>query len=117
MTYWRDGSFNFDAIPKHMQIGYATQAALGSVLIGLGKIPVSLAPLSVAGGATAEQIFTVAGLAVGDFVDLSPPAVTPGIGLGGARVSAANTLAVTFQNTTGGALTPPAGTYIVLVVR
>ena len=33
------------------------------------------------------------------------------------RVSGANTLAVSFQNNTGGSLTPPAGTYLLEVNR
>jgi hypothetical protein len=45
------------------------------------------------------------------------PAVaqTAGVGLTGARVSAADTLALTFTNPTAGSLTPVASTYTVIV--
>ena len=79
----------------------------------------TLTPVSVAANTTAEQAFTVAGLQLGDFVDLyfaSAPQ-TAGIGIVNNRVSAANTLQVGFANTTAGALTPAAGVYYLVVSR
>jgi hypothetical protein len=78
---------------------------------------VSLTPSSVSGQSTSEQTFAVAGLAPGDAVWVSPPARTNNTALAGARVSAPNTLALTFTNPTTGALTPPAGIYIVGAMR
>lgn len=82
-----------------------------------GVLSVSLTPAAVSANTTAAQTFTVPGLRVGDAVHVNPPGLTAGSALVGARVSAADTLSITWVNATGGSLTPPAGAYLVLVVR
>lgn len=78
-----------------------------------------LSPAMVAINTTAEQTFTVPGLAVGDVVlAINKPTAQAGLFIGGARVSAANTLAIVFGNDTGGAITPTASqTYEVVILR
>ncbi len=71
----------------------------------------SLAPVSVAANTTAEQTFTVAGLPAGTAVFVSKPSFQPGLSIGGFRVSAANTLAVTFVNNTASAIVPATEVY------
>ena len=71
-------------------------------------ISATLSPAEVAINTTAEQTFTVNGLKTGDFVSVSKPTAQAGLGIVGVRVSAANTLAITFANVTGGAITPTA---------
>ena len=79
---------------------------------------VTLSPISVAPNTVAEQTFTVAGLKVGDFVDVSKPTVQGGLALGNARVSATNTLAIAFVNATAATITPTASeVYSVGVTR
>ena len=73
----------------------------------------ALTPVSVAANTTAEQTFTVAGLPANSQVVVNKPSVTPGLGLGGARVSALNTLALNYVNNTASAITPPAETYVI----
>jgi hypothetical protein len=73
----------------------------------------SIAPGSVAANTTAEQTFTVTGLVAGSPVWINKPSYTVGIGIVGVRVSAVNTLAITFSNSTSGAITPPTETYVV----
>lgn len=73
----------------------------------------SIAPGSVAANTTAEQTFTVTGLIAGTPVWINKPSWTNGIGIVGCRVSATNTLAITFGNVTAAAITPPTETYIV----
>lgn len=69
----------------------------------------TLTPSSVAAATTAEQTFTVTGLIAGSVVWINPQAaLTSGIGIAGVRVSAADTLAITFINTTSSAITPAA---------
>lgn len=81
-------------------------------------ISVTLSPVAVAINTTAEQTFTVNGLQVGDHVVVSKPTAQAGLGIVGARVSAANTLAITFSNNTAGSITPTASqVYKVLVSR
>jgi hypothetical protein len=84
---------------------------------GIYVISASLTPSSVATITAAEQTFTVTGLLTGDIVHVSPPSITAGVTLATARVSAANTLALTFVNPTAGSLTPAAGTHVISVVR
>ena len=81
-----------------------------------GVLAVALTPASVAANTTAEQTFTVPGLRVADFVAVSGN-VQNGVGIVASRVSAADALAIRFSNNTAGALTPTAGTYLVLVGR
>lgn len=67
-----------------------------------------LSPSSVANATTAEQTFTVTGLQVGDLVSVTKPTTQAGLGIVNSRVSAANTLAITFANTTAATITPTA---------
>ena len=73
----------------------------------------TLTPVSVATITTAEQTFTVTGLIVSSFVTVSAPALQAGLSIVGARVSAADTLALVFQNDTAGALVPNAGSFVI----
>lgn len=88
-----------------------------STVTALGRISQSLTPVSVATITCVEQTFTVTGLAVGDSVTVSPPSITAGVAPVCARVSAANTLAITFCNPTAGALVPAAGVYQISFTR
>jgi hypothetical protein len=86
---------------------------LYSVILG-----VPFSPVSVGANTTAEQTLTVQGLQLGDLVQVTKPTNQAGIGIVNSRVSAANTLALTFANTTGGGIVPTAGeVYIIEVNR
>lgn len=67
-----------------------------------------LSPAAVAPNTTAEQTFTVPGLPSGTPVIVNKPTAQNGLSIGGARVSAANTLAITFVNNTAATITPTA---------
>lgn len=95
-----------------MSIGVLNGNTYGSYVIRQ-----SLTPVAIATNTSAEQSFTVPGLKVGDFVQVNTPGLTAGASLGGARVSAANTLTLVFDNPTAGSVTPLAGTYVIHVVR
>lgn len=95
-----------------MSVGITAGNTLGNYII-----QASLTPVSVGIATVAEQTFTVPGLNIGDQVGVSAPGVTAGVGLIGGRVSAANTLALTYVNPTAGALTPAAGMHIIEVSR
>ena len=74
------------------------------------------APASVAANTTAEQAMpTVYDVPANTTVRVVKPTVTPGIAVVNARVSAANTITVTFANTTATAIVPPAEIYQVEV--
>lgn len=87
-------------------------------LLAIGTISQALSPALVAANTTAEQTFTVPGLKLGDFVGVVKPTNQAGIGVVNARVSAANTLAITFGNFTAGGLTPTAAeVYLISYMR
>jgi hypothetical protein len=72
---------------------------------------------SVAANTTAEQTFTVAGLSTKDIIYVNKPSNSAGLGIVNCRVSAANTLAITFMNATGSAIDPGSETYLIVSVR
>lgn len=92
-------------------------SADGNILITQLLWPV-LTPVAVGANTTAEQTFTIPGLQVGDYVSVVKPTLQAGLGIVNARVSATNTLAITYSNNTGGGITPTAGErYQVMVDR
>lgn len=66
---------------------------------------------------TVERTYTVPGLQVTDGVAVTKPTFQAGIGIVNARVSAADTLAITFGNFTAGTPTLTAETYTIEVNR
>ena len=75
----------------------------------------TLTPAAVAAAGFSEQTFTVTGLATTDTVIVNGPAATASSALVSFRVSAANTLALTWFCQS--ALTPAAGTYRIVAIR
>lgn len=76
---------------------------------GLGVASVTLSPALVAANTTAEQSFTVPGVRASDVcIDVTKPTAQAGLGIVGCRVSAENTVAITFSNNTAGGITPTA---------
>jgi hypothetical protein len=91
---------------------------VGNVM-ALGVASVALSPAAASANTTGEQTFTVPGLRVGDIiVGVSKPTAQAGLGIVGARVTAANTVGITFSNNTAGGITPTAGeTYSITWLR
>lgn len=74
-------------------------------------------PAAVPTISTLAHSVTVNGVAVGDFVAAVKPTEQTGIVVGSCRVSAVNTVIVTFVNPTAGGITPTASeTYLILHV-
>lgn len=80
-------------------------------------VDVTFNPASVATITTAEQTTTVIGLKTGDMVYWQKPTNTAGVGVVNMRVSAADTLAVTFVNPTAGGVDAASETWRLLVIR
>lgn len=76
-----------------------------------------LTPVSVAANTTADQTFTVTGLVVSDIITVNKPSLDAGIGIVNVRVSAVNTLAITYGNFTGSPIVPSSETYTIVSVR
>lgn len=85
----------------------------------ISAVSVALSPALVAANTTAEQTFTVGGVRATDFViDVTKPTAQAGLGIVGSRVSAANTVAITFSNNTASGITPTAAeTYVFALIR
>jgi len=102
-------------------VSASTSLAVGASGTAITQIRVyapSLTPAEVAANTTAEQTFTVTGLTTADKVFVNKPTAQAGLGIVGQRVSAANTLAITFANVTGSPITPTAAqTYAVVAIR
>ncbi|MGE5621431.1 MAG: hypothetical protein ACM3VY_00240 [Candidatus Bathyarchaeota archaeon] len=77
-------------------------------LAAVGVVKVTLSPAQVAANTTAEQTFTVTGLKAGDFANVNKPTAQAGLFIAGVRVSADDTLAITFGNATASPITPTA---------
>jgi hypothetical protein len=78
----------------------------------------TISPASVAANTTAEQTFTVNGLLLGDIISVTKPSAQAGLGIVNSRVSAANTIAITFANATASPIVPTASeTYIIELNR
>lgn len=95
------------------------QSPVGNVW-KLGVFNLTLSPASVANATSAEQTFatTGIGLLTTDVVLVQKPTAQAGLGIVGSRVSAADTLAITFGNFTAATITPTASeVYKVTVIR
>lgn len=78
----------------------------------------SISPSAVAKFTSAEQTFTVTGLATRDAVTVNKPTAQAGLGIVGARVTAQDTLGITFVNATSASITPTATeVYKVVAIR
>lgn len=82
-------------------------------------VSVALTPSAVGANTTAQQTFTVTGVKVSDVVvAVEKPSHQAGLGIVGARVTAADTVGITFSNNTGVGITPTAGeTYDFVIAR
>jgi hypothetical protein len=86
----------------------------------VGVFNLTLSPVGVAVTTATEQTFaaTGIGLLTTDFVYVNKPAAQASLGIVGARVSAADTLALTFSNQSAATITPTAAeVYKVMVLR
>lgn len=77
----------------------------------------TITPTQVGPATSSEQTFTVSGLLTTDAVHICKPSHQAGLGIANARVSAADTLAITFLNATAATITPTAEAYKVFAVK
>jgi len=86
----------------------------------IGYFNLTLTPVGVGVTTATEQTFaaTGIGLLTTDFVYVNKPAAQASLGIVGARVSAADTLALTYSNQSAATITPTAAeVYKVMVLR
>jgi len=89
----------------------------GTAITQIRTYSQTIDPASVAANTTAEQTFTVTGLTTADKVFVNKPTNTAGLGIVNVRVSAADTLAITFGNFTGLAIDAGSETYTITAIR
>lgn len=77
----------------------------------------TLDPTAVLANTTAEQTYTISGLQTSDTIVVNKPTMTTGCGIVGARVSATDTLALTWGNFTGSSCDPASETYRVVAIK
>lgn len=106
----------FRQFPFYREI-WDWMARLYAVFPKVSTYSVTISPGAVAANTTKEVTVTVTGLSTNDIVHVNKPTVTAGIVLGGARVSATDTLAVCYGNLTAGSLTPASESYTVVAIR
>lgn len=83
-----------------------------------GLVNFTFDPASVAANTSVEQTVTVPGLKLGDYIaEVAKPTLTAGLSIAGTRVSAANTLAITFVNSTAAPIDAASETYQAFWVR
>lgn len=102
-----------------IEVTPSPQSSIGNIQ-KVGIFNLTLSPVSVATITAAEQTFaaTGIGLLTTDVVFVQKPTAQAGLGIVGSRVSAADTLAITFVNPTVAAITPTASeVYKVTVLR
>jgi hypothetical protein len=94
-----------------------TQAPTGNVW-KLASFTVAFTAATISNASNSEQTLTVTGLLTTDVVVVNAPAAAnPGVGIAGARVSAAGVLAINFVNASAATTVGPAGNYLVSVIR
>lgn len=92
-----------------------TNAKLSEYIL---KFELSLTPANaVPANSTSEQPLTVTGLKTGDVVTVNKLSSQAGLSIGNARVSANDTLSITYVNSTGASITPTADTYRIIAIR
>lgn len=83
-------------------------SVLANLVASLRRYTATLSPSIVAANTSAEQTFTVTGVTTGDVVVVNKPTAQAGLGIVGVRVTAADTVGITFMNATGSGITPTA---------
>lgn len=84
---------------------------------GVFVVTKAFTPAEVATITTAEQTVGVPGVLLGDAVTVTPPGHQAGVVAAAARVTAKDTVGITFVNPTAGGVTPTAGDYIFTITR
>lgn len=88
----------------------ADGAGSGDWKLPIKKYSITISPTAVSLNSTSEQTFTCTGLvsATDTIIGVSKPTHQTGLGIVGWRVSADNTIAISFMNNTAGNITPTA---------
>lgn len=90
----------------------------GIIFYGMCFTQVSITPGAISANTSSDVTVTMPGLLATDVViAVLKPTLTAGVDTGNARATAANTMKITFQNSTASPVTPATETYTVVVAR
>ena len=92
-------------------------SSLRDLITRQNSFSVTFNPASVGANTVSRQTVSVPGLTTNDIILVNPPALTAGLELIGFRVSATDTVTLTFWNSTAGAIDEASGTYLIFSVR
>lgn len=95
-------------------------AGSGSWKKRVTRLTAACSPSAVSANTTSNQTFTVTGVvqSTDEIISVVKPTAQTGLGIVGWRVTADNTVAITFMNNTGGGITPTAAeTYTFFIWR
>ncbi|HEY4037818.1 MAG TPA: hypothetical protein VGM15_03270 [Burkholderiaceae bacterium] len=109
VEYLTPGGAQTPAASDILSVNVQRQVPLNPVM----QYVTSLAATTCAATTTVEATTTVTGLLVSSSVAINKPTVTPGLAVVGARVSAANTLAVQYANLTTTSINVPSEVYTI----
>lgn len=91
---------------------------IANTLSKIDVFNVAINPDNISANSTAEQSVTITGVRTGDTVlSVSKPTHTTGLGIVNYRVSAADTVAITFMNNTASDIDASSETYKIVVLR
>lgn len=114
--------YNFDPLSQNIDLGSEEFRRwlhkMWSLWRAIIEYEVTYDPASIAANTTAEDAVTVTGVAAGDeILAVVKPTLTAGVAPVHARVSAADTVQVTWVNATAGAVDPGSETYKFIVLK
>jgi hypothetical protein len=90
----------------------------GIPFYGICFTQVTISPGAISANSSQDVTVTMPGLAASDVIlSVSYLTLAAGVDIGNARATAANTMKVTFQNSTASPVTPATATYTVCVAR
>jgi len=90
----------------------------GILFDGLCWTQVSITPGAIALSSTVDVSVTLPGALSTDFImNVTKPTLTSGVDIGNARMTANNTMKITFQNSTSAQITPATETYTICLAR
>lgn len=77
---------------------------------------VSFDPANIAANTVSRQTVTVTGVRTTDIINVNPPSLTSGLELIGWRITASDTVQLTFWNSTGAGINQAVGTYLIFTI-
>ena len=110
--------FNPSTIPEITTEGILWMYQVRAKSVDIRVLEFTFDPASIAANTTVEQSTTITGLKTVDYIlRIIKPTLDAGNAVGQGRVSATDTLAITYINASGGAVDPGSETYTLIYIK